>query len=107
MRPPRKVKVGYRDFTVTARSVVEMNEERALGLTFKDRALIDLDETLDRQQMAETLLHETLHAIWHVQCLPGKAGEEQVVTALSKGLAGVFRDNPEAIKWILAGLKAK
>lgn len=107
MKAPRRVKIGFRDFDVQMRTTQEMNEERALGLCVADRAVIFLDEGLDPQLMAETLLHETLHAVWHVQCLPAKLDEEKAVTGLSKGLAGVLRDNPELVKFIIAGLSGK
>jgi predicted Zn-dependent protease len=105
MRPPRKVKVGYKDYAVRLLPTAEMAGN--LGACHTDRGLIDLDEEQSRQQLAETALHEVCHAIWHVWQLPARAAEEKAVSALSVGLAGVFRDNPEAIKWILAGLKAK
>jgi hypothetical protein len=107
MKPPRSVKIGYRTFRLQVRPASEMDEHNALGMCRKDEGEIWLHDGLDRQQGAETTLHEILHAVWYAMCLPAKTDEEKAVTALAKGLAGVFRDNAEAIKWILAGLKAK
>lgn len=107
MKLPKRLKIGFRDFLVQTRTTQEMSEDRALGLCMVDRAVIFVDEALDPQQKAETLLHETLHAVWHVMCLPPKLDEEKAVTGLPKGLAGVLRDNPELVKFLLAGLAAR
>ena len=106
MKPPGSVKIGYRDYEIRFQPK-DIKESDDFGECLKNEAVILIHEPQRLQDKAETLLHEACHAIWNAADLPDKATEEQAVKALSKGLAGVFRDNPEAIKWILAGLKAK
>lgn len=56
------------------------------------------------QTEAETVIHETLHAIFWERGLKNK-DEEKIVAALGIGLAQVIRDNPALIDWLRDKLK--
>ena len=52
-----------------------------------------------------TVVHETLHAVWHSANLPDEGvDEEDVVTCLANGLQQVLRDNPEFAVWWCAAV---
>ena len=50
--------------------------------------------------LADTILHETLHAIWGSYVEQEQAEEETVVTMLSHGMCQVIRDNKKFIEEI-------
>lgn len=53
----------------------------------------------------DTLLHEILHACWHILNFENKEEEENVVSSLSSVLIGVVDDprNEPVVKFILGG----
>ena len=67
------------------------------------RRVISIDNTLLRADVAETSLHEVLHAILHDRPIQGLGDkrEEAVVEVYAPGLFQVFRDNPKWARWIL------
>lgn len=65
-----------------------------------DECLIRLDSTRPPSLVAQTLLHEVLHAVWVFTPLPTKR-EEDVVTALSPILLDVLRRNPEVVAFLV------
>ena len=44
--------------------------------------------------LADTVMHELLHAIFKTFALKDEDDEERIVSAIATGLIGVFRDNP-------------
>lgn len=66
-----------------------------------DELLIRLDPTRPRSLVAQTLIHEVLHASWAYTSLRTKH-EEDTITALSPLLLGVFRRNPEFVAFVVA-----
>lgn len=52
-------------------------------------------------EIASTLLHEILHAIWYERELGSKAKEEEGVRNIEAGLMLLFRQNPQFMKWFL------
>jgi len=61
----------------------------------------------NRRQWAETLLHEIKHAIWDMQSISAKDGEERIVRAEAMGWAGVFRDNAELMIDLVKAMAGK
>ncbi len=51
--------------------------------------------------MADTMLHEVLHACWTTMNLDAREEEERAVSALATALIAVMRDNPNFSKWII------
>lgn len=61
--------------------------------------LIRIDPANPPRRIAETLLHESLHAIWdHYHMQGDPAEEEQIVSVLATALIQIFRDNPEFLE---------
>lgn len=46
----------------------------------------------NRDQLADSILHEVSHAIWELMALPEKAAEERVATAMGRGFGSLLRD---------------
>ena len=71
-----------------------LREEQVYGKTIPTKRLILIDSTQDRECMADTLLHEVLHAAMHTQAtgLTDEA-EERVCGTLAPALLSVLRGN--------------
>jgi hypothetical protein len=83
-------------------------QERAgvVGLCNTDTLHLYLDGGLPYGVEAETLLHETLHAMWAQTNLQKRFTDKQqeaVVWALAPRLLSLLRDNPELVKWLTNG----
>lgn len=96
-RLPRQIKVGYASYTIKGMSKKDQAEFH--GLCDPNTHNIFLNAKSPDRLRAETLLHETLHAIhaeWKIGLPDDK--EEEVVSKFSVGLAAVIRDNPGFIE---------
>lgn len=60
-----------------------------------------------QQIAADTLLHEVIHAVWHVAGCNPKDGEERLVATLASNLCAVIKSNPDLIKWLGVALNAR
>jgi hypothetical protein len=98
---PATVKIGHLDFSIVLASAADIG---AYGDCNIDEQRIRIDQNLKPQTLAETLMHEILHAGWptHMKGTGGK--EEEVVSALSPNLAQIWRDNTVLIQWITHSL---
>ena len=74
------------------------------GNSEAQQLLIQLDTDQPHTQLADTLIHESLHCMWNQTSLPAglSAEEEAVVLALSPLLLGMLRDNPELVAYLTA-----
>jgi hypothetical protein len=102
--PVKIVRVG--PFDIQLVTLTDKERDNNMG-TFSDTSLtIALRETYSlKQQEAETLLHEILHAIYEIMGVKAKDTEERVVAQMSIGLAGVIRDNPELMTWLIKAMQ--
>lgn len=105
--PPGPIKVGPFDFKIRWTGKAEAEKKKALGTCDKNEHVISIYAGLNHLQMADTFLHEILHAVHHVILGPGgdERKEEVAVEAYSIGLTMVARDNPRFFEWWLASLK--
>ncbi len=90
-----RLKLGHRDITVMPLSPELAKEFNCEGLWEPASGTIHVEPSREAPEQALTTLHELLHAIWADRGLGYKASEESAVDMLSRGLASVFRDNPE------------
>ena len=96
MLKTKKVIVGSQVFKLLKDS--DMYRDRnLLGLCHKDHSLIKYSDQHPESVVADTVLHEVLHAIWHNYLSEDSAEEEKAVTMLTHGLIQVIRDNPKFI----------
>ncbi len=61
---------------------------------------------IDPIKMANTMLHEVLHACFYIADLQDEDKEERTVTTLANQLSQVWRDNPALIDWLNATLRS-
>ena len=100
LKIPESVRIGGVDYKVNAVPNLRRGSSLLYGEICFDECLIDLSQTdgtgSERQKI--TLLHEILHGIlWHYWSGEEIEKEEEIVTALSKGLFQVLKDNEESL----------
>lgn len=104
---PKSVKVGYRVYRVEGWPHNEARASARWGETDRMNFVIRVQvDGLPPRQVAETLLHEILHCVYGVWPIYEKHDEEEIVVAMSAGLATVMVDNPEVFAWIAEALHA-
>ena len=57
--------------------------------------------------LADTVVHEILHACWTTMNLDAREEEERAVSALATSLIAVMRDNPKFSRWLIKQCKIK
>jgi hypothetical protein len=96
---PQRLKIAGRRWAVQYKRRPEGN---AYGLCDYDAHTITIRDRQLPIEEADTLIHETLHAIIGAAGIvfPEGVAEEQVVTAIASGLTGVLADNPRLLAHI-------
>ena len=98
MNLPEYIKVGPYDISVRV-----ISSELAARLKEDgdfDGETIHIADGQRGPQLADTILHELLHAIYATFGLKDEDEEERIVSALATGLVGVLRDNREFARWL-------
>ena len=98
MTLPTHIKVGPFDFAVLPIS-------QDLGRRLREDGDFDGDciHVTKGQRgpaLADTVLHELLHAVFATFCLKDEDDEERIVSAMATGIVGILRDNPKFGKWL-------
>jgi hypothetical protein len=108
MTLPEKVTVGplvyivCNDIATYAQSVVDTNEQVYGRVNYGDIQII-LDPKQHDQHKRMALLHEVLHACWHVtDPIDPHTVEEMAIRTLTGPLLDVLRRNPELVAYLLA-----
>ena len=93
----KKLKIGAQVYKIK-HEPERLKELGFMGLHDGNGSIISYDSDYPALIVADSLLHETLHAIIHsyVFNIAG-AGEEEIVTQMTHGLIQVMRDNPQFI----------
>lgn len=104
---PKHVKVNHLDYKIRWMTAAEFQASGNDGECDHSASLISLNPDMSRQQTAETLWHEIKHAIWHAFAVKPSRSEERVVRAHAQFEAGVMRDNPDLMRWILRNLASR
>lgn len=99
MALPKKIRIGYRDYTIVPIKSQHMEMNEAFGLCNNVEAKIFVCTDMAPEVVADTFLHEIMHAIWYYMGLDDKDDEENVVNRLSSGLICAMVDNPELLKY--------
>jgi len=102
MEWPKKLKIGYRDYTLR---FSKAKKQAALGQTWVDDAKIVIDGRQEPKALANTVLHEALHGIYYesglYRLIDNDEKEEHIVTFMTDGLTRFIQDNPDAFRKIL------
>jgi hypothetical protein len=98
---PDSIRVGPYDFAIET-----LDAQRAMGKDFfgefspcEGRIALQLDMP-SIVKAADTLLHETGHAIYWTYGVSDEDDEERVVGVFATAWAQVFRDNPWLLAWV-------
>lgn len=97
---PKSLRIGYRDYTVEWWPTRQADQEGKLGLCNRDEATIKIAEGYDSFLTAEVLLHEVLHAAYHMGCIDPSADEEKTVSILGNQMTQIWRDNPDFVTFM-------
>lgn len=106
MRPPSRIRVGYRNYRVETKTYAEYEEDGDLGNCDREQGVITLcNEGLPPEVVLDTLIHEVMHACWiaaglHEIVEDKDSTEEIVVLTMASNLTQVFIDNPEFLRWV-------
>jgi hypothetical protein len=102
MKLPGKVVVGWRTYPIRELPLKQARADGVLGWHENyPNAIAVRTEEMSPADVADTLLHEILHACWWTGELPPKANEEKAVTVLAHGLLQVLRDNPAVVDFLV------
>lgn len=98
------LRIGYKDFFV--RYVNKFKDKKQVGECElpidRIKGIIRIKRGMDSVERANTIIHEILHAIWYTQGIGLESKtEERVVCAITNGLIGFMRDNPEYTQEII------
>ncbi len=103
---PKKLRIGPWDYNISL--VHKIDDGQSFGCFTADKCEIQIRVDHPSAPYAvDTVLHELLHAVFHVQSLHESdlEKEEHVVSMVAKAWTQVFRDNPTLLKWIAGSLK--
>lgn len=91
MKLPRKLKIKRSTWQVKFDESIEKTDD-AVGLCVFSSKKILISPNQDSNDLADTLLHEILHAIWPTD-LCGDKLEEKLVARLAGSLLQILQDN--------------
>jgi len=109
MNKPNNIKVGWKDIRIEyIEPQFERNNADFWGQFLSRKGVIEIQKEIQGDDLANTLLHEVLHAIVYASSLNSEGGaledhkdEEQTVNSITNHLMAVIKDNP----WFLDFLK--
>lgn len=109
MKPPRTIRVGFREMGLCFLPEIELGDARGQWRPGESRIVVG--SYLSPQDQAETVLHEVLHGCYPSFDMPETVGsddvEELVVSTLAANLSQVIRDNPKLVSWLRTALRRK
>lgn len=92
---PTSLRILGRDFTLNYETNYPL-----LGECEADRQQITLRDSQAPIEEADTIVHETLHAVWYLMDIGLSDHEEHVVRKLATGLTLVLKDNPHLLDYL-------
>ena len=101
MQLPKKVKIGCFTYTVEEWREDLAEAAECFGTCSDKHQVLQIATHHGDERTHATLLHEILHAIWHVWSIEAEDGEERTIQVITHGLMAVINDNPK----LLAGMK--
>ena len=106
MNRPSSVQIGPYDIPI--KTLDQSDAEKDFGQFHPECMEIRLRPSFASEQIAaDTLLHEAIHAVWHVAGCNIKDGEERLVATLSTALCAVIKANPDLMAWLQSALSKR
>lgn len=108
-KKPDSIKIGWKDVQIEyVNPGFFKNNTDYWGQYLARKSVIEIQEEIQGDDLANTLIHEVLHAIVYTSSLNAEGGaledakdEEQTVNSIANHLMSVIKDNP----WFLDFLK--
>lgn len=100
---PKSVRVGCYEFRIEVHEADDAEADGAFGHMNPISQKIRLRPGMTPQNLANTLLHEIMHAIhWFHACNPDCSAdiEEEYTLKGTNGLCAFWQDNPKTMTWI-------
>jgi len=115
MNKPNNVKVGWKDIRIEyIEPQFERNNADFWGQFLSRKGVIEIQKEIQGDDLANTLLHEVLHAIVYASSLNSEGGaledhkdEEQTVNSITNHLMAVIKDNPWFLDFLKEQIKPK
>lgn len=102
---PEKIRVGPFDMRLIPMETYTANAMEVFGYFKRDEQVIAFEATPSTcEGIADTLLHEILHAIWWAYGIEDRDEEERTVATMATAWTQVYRDNPWLLKWLAKAL---
>lgn len=97
---PKSVRVGCYEFCIEIGEIEDHESAREFGHVNLANQKIRIRPNMRPHNLANTFIHEVLHAIhWVYGLYSGKPDEETYTTQGANGLCAFWQDNPEAVAW--------
>ena len=103
---PKKVRVGWLTYSIGVMDDDISQMVGAMGFVKSEEQVIKVARELPPQQLANTVLHEIVHAIHYQHGLTDESGEEEFTTMTTHGLCAFWQDNPEMMMWLEEAIHA-
>lgn len=101
MNAPQFLFVGHLIFAIKDGDPALMAEAKAHGILDDVRLTITLNAELDSRLLAETALHEALHALYVAYSFGNEPlDEEELISRMSGPLLKLRQDNPKFFEWV-------
>lgn len=96
---PKSIKVGCYKFRIEVLEADDAEASAEFGHMNSVNQKIRLRPGMTAQNLADTFIHEVIHAInWLFDSHDGMS-EEQFTLMAAHGLCSLWQDNPKAMKW--------
>lgn len=99
---PSKIRIGPLEYAVRWYDRAEEDEKGCYGYTDSNEMEIGISERRPKLNIADTFMHEAVHALWYVLGMKDKEDEETVASRFGIGLSMIARDNPDLFRWWLS-----
>jgi len=99
---PSSVKIGYSTYEIEVLDHKVAYAKGCLGEINFDNGVIKIDTSATKSSVANTLLHEIIHAVYQAASAREVSNptEEYLTCMYANGLTQVFVDNPDILTFI-------
>jgi|TARA_R100001463_G_scaffold2960_3_gene12259 Zn-dependent peptidase ImmA (M78 family) len=97
-KPPRKVKILNFTYKVKFVEATERDAAEADGWCDYDNQIIVICKSMSNQAIADTFLHECIHALNHSVGINFRK-DEDIARKVGTGICTLFKDNKAAMRW--------
>lgn len=101
---PKKVRIGFSTYEIRIMDRDSGDINGICGSSHAIKQVITITDQMAPQQVANTFLHEVIHAVHHMAGLMHRevpASEEEYTNLTANGLCAFMQDNPEAMLWVM------